>query len=419
MKLKFWGVRGSWDKPYTTETLIEKEASLLHEISRDPRAMDFLRSCPNEESVKRFLQDYESLHNKVYGGNTTCFSLNIKDKLGQDKLVIIDAGSGITELGNYLIREKTMKKIPIEALILFTHVHGDHIEGYPFFGPAYDDRNSFTLAGLPNFVTTIAEEADRNSARVGTETRFRKQTELESLLNQLDLIRESVQMLVAKDGVKASGVDVNVKYNSGIELAMSGNTDRGRHPIPFELQRKIGANVTTIDLDLDNKTNFGLDMDCEQGNHPGGILMYKFRETKTLGITGDWEHGKLLANSRHRLYTLENTPSFYFLLVEFLAGCDVVVSDSQFSPAEYYNPDPKLSKATWGHPTDEAAIEVTYQAAQLADKQMFLYLFHHDPNHRDSWLDKRKVELQKFSQDKGFDKLVNFDYAREGMEVEI
>ena len=163
-------------------------------------------------------------------------------------------------------------------------------------------------------------------------------------------------------------------------------------------------------------------MDYAQGNHPDGILMYKFRETKlgktkTLGFTGDWEHGKLLEKSRHRLYTPENTPLFNPILIEFLSDCDIIVSDSQFSPAEYY--DKKFSRAGWGHPTDEEVIQVVYQAAKNKGSKIDVYLDHYDPSHRDSWINKRRKELQTFSDIGGFSDLVGINYTREGMSVEI
>lgn len=62
-----------------------------------------------------------------YGGNTCC--LEIKD---QDHLVILDAGSGIRELGEHL-HHRAGKKITI----LLSHTHWDHVIGFPFFSPVY------------------------------------------------------------------------------------------------------------------------------------------------------------------------------------------------------------------------------------------------------------------------------------------
>lgn len=74
-----------------------------------------------------------------YGGNTPC----VEVRLSSGTLIIFDAGSGIRELGNHLSRLK--KKI--KAYIFFTHYHWDHIQGLPFFLPAYKAGNEFILYG--------------------------------------------------------------------------------------------------------------------------------------------------------------------------------------------------------------------------------------------------------------------------------
>jgi phosphoribosyl 1,2-cyclic phosphodiesterase len=66
-----------------------------------------------------------------YGGNTPCLEI-ISDS---GEYVIIDAGTGIRELGNKIVEEKSFKKI----VILLSHTHWDHIQGLPFFAPLYDE----------------------------------------------------------------------------------------------------------------------------------------------------------------------------------------------------------------------------------------------------------------------------------------
>ncbi len=68
-----------------------------------------------------------------YGGNTTCLLFEFDD----GNLSICDAGTGIRQLGKDLLKKKAA--IPnCELTIFFTHFHWDHIQGFPFFGPAYD-----------------------------------------------------------------------------------------------------------------------------------------------------------------------------------------------------------------------------------------------------------------------------------------
>ncbi len=74
-----------------------------------------------------------------YGGNTSCVELRLPD----NQLVILDGGTGIRELGNALMT----KKKPVRAYILLTHYHWDHIQGLPFFAPAYKEDNDLTILG--------------------------------------------------------------------------------------------------------------------------------------------------------------------------------------------------------------------------------------------------------------------------------
>ena len=88
-----------------------------------------------------------------YGGNTACAELRYKDKL-----FILDAGSGIRELGLELMKQGT----GIRASILISHLHWDHIQGIPFFVPALIPGNDFSFYGAEDpekdLATIIAEQ---------------------------------------------------------------------------------------------------------------------------------------------------------------------------------------------------------------------------------------------------------------------
>lgn len=75
-----------------------------------------------------------------YGGNTSCVELR-----ADDEVIILDAGSGIRALGSELEREFGAR--PINVTMLSTHAHWDHIQGLPFFAPAYQEKNSMRLLG--------------------------------------------------------------------------------------------------------------------------------------------------------------------------------------------------------------------------------------------------------------------------------
>ncbi|MDA0306851.1 MAG: MBL fold metallo-hydrolase [Proteobacteria bacterium] len=91
LKLKFWGVRGSI-------------------------------ACATPEHMK-------------YGGNTSCIEVR-----AGEHCFVMDAGTGIRGFGNQL-----MEQGQCVSHMLFTHTHWDHINGFPFFVPAYNPDNAFTI----------------------------------------------------------------------------------------------------------------------------------------------------------------------------------------------------------------------------------------------------------------------------------
>jgi phosphoribosyl 1,2-cyclic phosphodiesterase len=95
MKIKFWGVRGSIP-------------------------------TPGKSTVR-------------YGGNTPSIEL----RLSGGELVILDAGTGIRGLGDSLIA----KGDSLRTYLLITHPHWDHIQGFPFFKPAFISGNEITIVG--------------------------------------------------------------------------------------------------------------------------------------------------------------------------------------------------------------------------------------------------------------------------------
>lgn len=91
--IRFWGVRGSI-------------------------------ACPGQSTVR-------------YGGNTSCIEMRV----GGHRL-IFDGGTGLRVLGQTLLAE-----MPVEAHMFFTHSHWDHIQGFPFFVPAFIKGNHFKIYG--------------------------------------------------------------------------------------------------------------------------------------------------------------------------------------------------------------------------------------------------------------------------------
>jgi phosphoribosyl 1,2-cyclic phosphodiesterase len=74
------------------------------------------------------------------GGNTPCILLTFES----GRIAILDAGTGIRKLGKDLLEEGHGQYDNI--VIALSHTHWDHIQGFPFFRPAYDTRRRFTIA---------------------------------------------------------------------------------------------------------------------------------------------------------------------------------------------------------------------------------------------------------------------------------
>lgn len=97
MRLKFWGVRGSIPTP--------------------------------GPSTLRF------------GGNTSCLEVR-----ADGEIIVLDAGTGIAPLGSKLGEE--FRGRPLEVTVLISHTHWDHIQGFPFFEPAYNPNNRVRILGF-------------------------------------------------------------------------------------------------------------------------------------------------------------------------------------------------------------------------------------------------------------------------------
>ncbi|MFQ5816353.1 MAG: response regulator [Terriglobia bacterium] len=117
-------------KPFDIEVLAAKVKELLASGAETPIWLRFWGTrgsiaTPGPKTTK-------------YGGNTACTEVRYRDEL-----IIFDAGTGARELGLALIEE--FKGKPIEAHIFIGHSHWDHIQGFPFFSPAYQAGNAFTI----------------------------------------------------------------------------------------------------------------------------------------------------------------------------------------------------------------------------------------------------------------------------------
>ncbi len=130
MKIRFWGVRGSLPAPLTPVQVQSKISAVLERL----RPEDLLDAASRE----RFLANLPPWLFGTTGGNTPC--VEIQTDSGEE--IVFDAGSGIRELGidSFKRRPRTTN-----FNLFFSHMHWDHIQGLPFFGPAYDPSVSITF----------------------------------------------------------------------------------------------------------------------------------------------------------------------------------------------------------------------------------------------------------------------------------
>ena len=275
--LRFWGVRGSIP-------------------------------CPGPSTVK-------------YGGNTTCLELRFGER---DQLIIIDAGSGIRPLGDYLMKND-FPKGPIQTDILISHTHWDHIMGFPFFTPIYIKSSKINVYG------PVTYEEDTLDKIIGDQLRYRyfpvRQEELAATIRYHQL-RETSFFL-------GEGVFVTTKYLNHPILCLGYR---------FEYKGKVLC--TAYDTEPFRNV-FPTDP-----SHP--------------------EFDPLAAEEGERAVK-EETEKF----IRFIQGADLLIHDTQYTLEEY-----KASKVGWGHSTFEHAINSAHKAGVKK-----LLLFHHDPLRTDEQLD--------------------------------
>ncbi len=91
-----------------------------------------------------------------YGGNTTCVEIG----LACGRTIIIDAGTGIRALGDRLCSRGTS----VDVDLLITHIHWDHVLGFPFFAPIFDPGSTIRVDGSPKAAHGIRSifETERN-----------------------------------------------------------------------------------------------------------------------------------------------------------------------------------------------------------------------------------------------------------------
>lgn len=135
MRVRFWGTRGSLPVAHNSR-------HIQHKLKRALKAAEGRRFASDGE-LERFIdQELEFPVSHSYGGNTSCVQI----EASEDEYLICDLGSGARELGNQALAKHGADH-PQTFHVLMSHLHWDHIMGFPFFTPAYIPGNRIHIYG--------------------------------------------------------------------------------------------------------------------------------------------------------------------------------------------------------------------------------------------------------------------------------
>lgn len=226
-----------------------------------------------------------------FGGNTTCVELR-----ADGEIIVLDAGSGIRPLGIAL--DKEFQARPIKLSLLITHAHWDHIQGFPFFKPAYNPKNEIRIFGFD-----------------GAGASFRQ---------------------IMAEPMKAPFFPITMR----------------------ELSAKMDINkLTGMKFSLGK-----VDVHAALVNHPGVCAGYRiFTSTGSVAFLPDHEpyefflhanRGKELSPEQARA----NAADQHAALVRFLRGSDILILDTQYTDQEYQ------THIGWGHGSISSAVSLALEA---------------------------------------------------------
>jgi phosphoribosyl 1,2-cyclic phosphodiesterase len=247
-------------------------------------------------------------------------------------LIIIDAGTGIIQLGGKLVAERAHSGQPIAGTLLFTHGHHDHTQGLSLFSPFSFGDSCFHVLGPQVFGLSLQEVLGRAMLPSIYPTPLDRLHGMRSIRN----VRERQAIVLLQPGTEPVVHDLDVSH-------------------PF-----VPPGAVHIDI-------------YHSCHHPrGGSLIYSIEYGgKKLVFATDTE-GYEGGDQR---------------LIRLAKGADLLIHDAEYTDQEYTGPP--LVRQGWGHSTWRMAVAVGQQA-----RVRRLALTHHHAQHSDAVLCAIEREAQ-------------------------
>jgi phosphoribosyl 1,2-cyclic phosphodiesterase len=120
-----------------------------------------------------------------YGGNTACVEVR-----AAGQTIILDAGTGIIPLGREIARRFTREHETAQPVLLFSHLHHDHTQGFPFFAPAYNPAMHLHLFGPGTSKASLQKILSANQSPPGFPITLREMGAIKNIhsLRETELI---------------------------------------------------------------------------------------------------------------------------------------------------------------------------------------------------------------------------------------